>query len=148
MSLEINLPGGIIPFQTSTSHEYQSAPGAPPVLNPTIVDRANDYHVHAHWHTQGSIFALMNPAFKWKGEAIFELMGAGEFVGAPFNASVPFTPTAANQHYDMRIDIPAGAVPDGIYRIILKLALDTSSAGLTTTPICGFEDLGLVEFYN
>lgn len=146
MALEINLPGGTIPFATKTSHEFPG--GGPPVMNPTIVDRSNNFHVHSHWDTNGMAFALMNPAFKWKGEAIFELMGAGEFVGAPFTTYVPFQAVATTTHNNLMIDIPGASVPSGIYRIILKISLDTSAAGLTVTPVCGFEDLGLVEFYN
>ena len=146
MALEMILPSGTVPFQTSTSHEYPSSfPPAPPVVNPTLVDRRNDFHVHAHWHTQGGIFALMNPAFKWKGEAIFEQMGKEEVSFDPFVATVPFIPTAANQHYDLTIDVKPNEVPSGIYRVILKLCLDI---GGKSTPVCGFDDLGLIEFYD
>ena len=138
MALELVIPGGTIPFQTSTSHEF------PTVANPSLVDRSRDFHVHAHWHTTGMIFNLFSPLFKWKGEVILEEMGAGEFAGGPFATSLPYVQTAVNQHYAMLINLPAGSVAPGIYRVILKLSLDTGG----WTPICGFDDMGLVEFYN
>jgi hypothetical protein len=144
MALEIVIPGGTFPISTHTAHEFPSG-GGTPVINPTIVDRSNDFHVHAHWHTQGGIFALFAPSFQWRAEAIFEQMGVGEFAGGPFTTAAAHVQTAADTHYALTIVIPGSSVPAGIYRVILKLFLDT---GLATTPACGFEDLGLVQFYN
>jgi hypothetical protein len=144
MALEIVIPGGTFPINTHTSHEFPGSLGTP-VENPTIVDRSNDFHVHAHFHTQGGIFTFFGPSFQWRAEAIFEQMGPGEFAGGPFATATAHVQTAADQHYAMRIVIPGSAIPAGIYRVILKLFLDT---GLATTPVCGFEDLGLVQFYN
>ena len=138
MALELVLPSGTIPVETSTSHEF------PTVVNPKIVDRSNDFHVHANWQTQGFIFALFSPTFKWEAEAIFEQMGGGEFAGGPFITNVAYVQTAALQNYNVLINIPGAQFPEGVYRVILKLRLSTGGP----TPICGFDDLGLVEFYN
>lgn len=143
MGMEITMPSGTIPFQTSTSHEF------PTVANPSLVDRSRDFHVHAHWHTQGSFFLLLNQSAMWKGEVILEEMGAGEFSGGPFITKIPVVGTLANQHFALLVNLPANSVPAGVYRVILKMSLDTSAfIPSGWTPICGFDDMGLVEFYN
>jgi hypothetical protein len=144
MALEIVIPGGTFPISTSTSHEFPSGFG-PAVMNPTLVDRSNNFHVHANFSTNGGIFALFASSFTWRAEAIFEQMGAGEFGGSGFTTSAAHVQTAATHAYALRIVIPGSVIPQGIYRVILKLFLDT---GMPTTPACGFEDLGLVQFYN
>ena len=140
--IEMHVLGGTIPVQTSTSHEFKT--GGPSVLNPQIVDRANDFHVHASWQTSGPFFGVLDPTMNWEAEALFEQMGPGEFAGGPFTATTPVVQNGGLQSYALRIVMPAGSVPEGVYRVILRLRLGSGK----TTSICGFDDLGLTEFYN
>ncbi len=143
MALELVLPGGAVTNPVTNCYEVQT--GGPAVVNPTIVDRSNDFQIVASWNTSGLYFASLNPAFTWEGEAIFEQMGLGEFGGGPFTATTPYIQTSALQNYSLTINILPGQVPVGVYRVILKVRFVMSG---TTTTICGFDDLGLVEFYN
>ncbi len=144
MALEMVIGAGTIPVETYTAHE--ALPGTFPVINDHLVVRTNRFHVHANWTTQGAIFGIINPAYHWHGTVIFEAMGGTEY-GGTFSQSVPIPiPLSNPQSYSMLINIPASSVPAGIYRVILKL--DLHSPTHLAPAVCGFEDLGLFEFYD
>ena len=142
MALEMVIGAGTIPVETYTAHE--ALPGTVPIINNRLVVRTNRFHVHANWTTQGPVFNIINPAYHWHGTVIFEAMGGTEYNGT-FSQSVPIA-FGNPQPYSMFINIPASSVPPGIYRVILKLDLHSPSG--TFPAVCGFDDLGLFEFYD
>ena len=144
MALEIVIPGGIISPTTSTAAETLG--GGPAVMNPSIVDRSNNFTITTSFSTLGGIFnTWSSPTAVWNAEAIFEQMGGGEFAGT-FPGTEVYIQTAALQPYTITITIPSASLPPaGVYRGVLRVWLNL---GASPTVVCGFEDLGLVEFYN
>lgn len=152
MAFEMILAPAAVTVNPSTAAESQ-VPGGPIVVDPTLVDRKNDFLVNLNWSTTGALFASWPaPPAVWTAEAIFEQMGPGEYVGGPHIQSVPHIPSGALTPYALTITIPgtlsAGpSLPVGIYRVIVKLFFDPTGAGAAVSA-CGFEDLGFVQFYD
>lgn len=153
MPFELILAPAGVTVTPSTAAESQ-APGGPIVVDPTLVDRQNDYLVNLNWSTNGPLFASwVSPLAVWTAEVIFEQMGVGEYAGGPHIQSTPHVPNPGPTPYAVTITIPGTlavggtSLPVGIYRVIVKLFFDPTGAGIPVSA-CGFEDLGFVQFYN
>jgi hypothetical protein len=93
------------------------------------------------WTTAGFLLPWFN-ASQLKFDVFYELMGAGES-----NILVPTTTTTTLGLLNTTtLTLAANAVPEGVYRIVVRMMLLTPT-GTTPTPICGFEELDLVEYY-
>jgi hypothetical protein len=85
-----------------------------------------------------------------KFDVFYELMGPGEAViGAPTTSSplvIPLGAFGVAQTYTLTI--PANKVPPGVYRMVVRMGLLPPAGATTPTIICGFEEVGLVEYYD
>ena len=116
-------------------------PAAPPT---NIIQTDQPFSVIFHWRTVGLLNYVM--CGKWKCQILFERMGEQEF-GLPQQYSVSTEKFKSKPHsYECRIDVPAGLVPAGVYRIVGLLTLEGPTG--VPAPSAAFADLGLVQFYQ
>ena len=129
---------------TATVTMVASAPaGGVVVDNPQVlrVDQATD--LTFDWTPSGLLWFQFSDV---KFDAFYELMGPGEAViGAPTSITVPIGAFGVPQ--TTTLTIPGNNVPAGVYRIVLRMGV-TPTGFPQPTAICGFEELGLIEYYT
>jgi hypothetical protein len=143
LNLEKVIPLALLDVNSNVSM-VASAPGgglaldSPQVLR---VDQATDFTFN--W-TLGGFLAGWFALSQLKFDAYYELMGPGEAV-----ISVPtsVTTTLSAPGQTITLTLAANAVPAGVYRIVVRMMVLPPS-GSTPTVICGFEELGLIEYYD
>ena len=97
-------------------------------------------NINLTFSLEGSLAGFL--AGKWRAEAFFEKMGAGEFPGdAPSNVA-PYDSSKA--HYS--INIPIRGIDAGMYRIVVCLTFEGPNG--QQGPVAAFGDLGVVKFYK
>ena len=131
---------------TATVTMVASAPaGGVVVDNPQVlrVDQATD--LTFTW-TAAGLFGPMFLSFPFPMEfdAFYELMGPGEAVIA-VPTSVSTSSNAPGQ--TITLTIAANKIPAGVYRIVLRMKV-ILPGGVPPTIIAGFEEVGLVEYYD
>jgi hypothetical protein len=89
----------------------------PPLPAPINIIRVDqDWSLHVHWDTTGSLVSLLKGY--WHVDLYLERMGPGADlklpVGPPEGIDVALTPGAGTQHYNVFINVPPGSinVPD------------------------------------
>lgn len=92
-----------------------------------------------NWNLTGMFAPFV--AGVWQFDAFYELMGPGE---ASF--PVPSTSHSVPQSGTKTITVAPNVVAEGIYRVVVRMML-LAPGSLHPSPICGFVDLGLVEYY-
>jgi hypothetical protein len=116
-----------------------------PGLNPVSIIRTSDaWQVHVTWDTSGLFVPLVNPAASWNISAYLESIGPGpEAVIA--TGTEPFGPPANAHNYSKVLNIAAGAVPAGPYKLVVVITL--TSAGVPM-PIAAFSEGPLLTFFT
>ena len=143
LNLEKVIPLTLLDVNANVSM-VASAPGgslgldSPQVLR---VDQATD--LTFNWTLSGFLAGWFLTS-QLKFDAFYELMGPGEAVIA-VPTSVATTLNAPGQ--TITLTLGANTVPAGVYRVVVRMMVMPPS-GSTPTVICGFEELGLVEYYD
>ena len=83
-------------------------------------------------------------AGKWKGEVFLEKMGGDEYTGPALSNTIPYNP--ANINYSLDVNIPAGSIDEGIYRVVVCLTLESLTGA--PGPVAAFGDLGILKYYE
>jgi hypothetical protein len=119
--------------------------GTPPGAAPSNIIRTNQsWSVKFDWTTSGPLNYLMNG--KWIMKVYLEKMGAGE-VDLPASLSSKTAAfVSAPNSYSNTITVPAGNVPEGLYKIAVSLTMVGPTG--TPGPIAGFAEGELVQFYD
>lgn len=118
-------------------------PGQAPA---TIVKTTDPFRVHADWFVNGPAAAIMGG--DWHLRAYLESIGPGfeGQIGPTVNvpvATTPPLPLPRNYHAD--INVAAGAVPAGTYKLVTVLLYTN---GGFPNEIAGFSEGPLVQFYD
>ncbi len=135
------ITGNVNWYETATGGDWDPVIQAP---DPTIIHDDQDWLVQLKQLTQtGPIWGAWT-GNQWHFRLYFEQIGLGEGPGRlaitfAVNAGTPFV------YPDQTINIPAGTVPVGIYKLYAELEL-VDQNGLT--PVSGLAELGNVKIIN
>jgi hypothetical protein len=101
-----------------------------------------------NWTTSGALLPWFNGS-QLKFDIFYEMMGPGE---ATF--PVPSTTTTLDA-LTVDLIVPANVVDSGVYRVVARMMMlppvpcgSSGPSPTTPTKICGFAELGLVEYYT
>lgn len=109
----------------------------------THIRTDQDFQFDFSWTQTGWLSCLI--CGQYEIEVCFEKCGAGEFSPTPASKLVPLTP-GSGATYNASINFLAGDVPPGTYRVVACLILKDNMGN--PAPVAGFEDLGLIKFYE
>jgi hypothetical protein len=144
LNLEKVIPTSILDVNANVSM-VASAPGgslgldSPQVLR---VDQATDFTFN--WSI-GGLFSMFFTGASVKFDAFYELMGPGEAVIGVPTTTLPVTLGTLTT----TLTLGANTVPAGVYRIVVRMmVMPPAGSGTIPTVICGFEELGLIEYYD
>ena len=124
-------------------HEGPRPPQNWPVVN-NIVQCNQELTVHFRWDVRTSYGEAFNPQCKFLCRVYLEQMGPGEGPDN-FEGTCPII-CQDNQHYNYYINIHAGDVPAGAYRMVCTLTMLNPSNN--PLPVAAFADLGIIQFYE
>jgi hypothetical protein len=145
LNLEKIVPLAMLDVNANYSFVASAPGGGIAVDNPQVlrVDQATD--LTFTW-TAAGLFGPMFLSFPFPMEfdAFYELMGPGEAVIA-VPTSVSTSSNAPGQ--TITLTIAANKIPAGVYRIVLRMKV-ILPGGVPPTIIAGFEEVGLVEYYD
>ncbi|MBK7871992.1 MAG: hypothetical protein IPJ74_15620 [Saprospiraceae bacterium] len=110
-----------------------------------IIQTDQPWKVKCHWHVKGSLCLIIYG--KWECNVYLEEMGAGEYKGSPFTTTIPFV-NELEHAYESVVNIPANAIPPGVYRVTLSLQLLNLSPKNAPLPVAAFSDIGLLKVYE
>ena len=113
----------------------------PPPINPSIAIQTDQSTVFTfNWSISGMLVGWLNG--HWKFDVFYELMG-------PSEASFPVPSTIVNNIASgtTTITVAPNTVAEGVYRIVVRMML-LKTNNTNPSPICGFVDLGLREYYK
>ena len=130
---------------SSTANWGDNLPGLPASSNASIIQVDQATTLTFTWNATGMLNWIIKSC-SMKVDAFFELMGPGEASFAVPSATLPaMLPVSGFT----TIVIPSGTVPEGVYRLVVRMMLiPPTGATPGTSPICGFTDLNLVEYYK
>ena len=114
--------------------------------NPASIQTDQPWQVRFNFTAIGQFFGIFGNAVRWDCDVLMEQYGPGENPASLPSISIPGV-LSFNNSYNGIINIPASAVPDGVYRIVARLSLRPIS-GTGPILVAGFEELGLVQFYT
>jgi hypothetical protein len=119
--------------------------GFPPGPNPTSIQRDQNSRVEFSWTQIGILSTMLMGT--WRCDVFLEQMGPGE--GPAITGSTTAFVQVDGNAYNHSVNIPAGLVPVGLYRVTSRLMLLPIGGNENSlSPIVGFEDLGLVQYHN
>lgn len=127
----------------STTDWADNLPGFLASVNDTIiqVDQASTFTFG--WSATGSFAGwLLNPC-TCKVDVFYELMGPGEATFVVPAVTVPMSVSGT-----ATINVAPNTVSEGVYRIVARMMIFPPTGNIpASSPICGFTDMGLVEYY-
>ena len=132
--------------ETITFQELTSAGGYGEVTTtpPVCVQLDQAIQVNFNWTQSGALFGGFMGQH-WSLKILFEMIGENP---DPNPATIAVTEPYVNgdpHPYSKVVTIPAGHCPDGIFRIVSRLALVDMAGKL---PVVAHVDHGLVEFHD
>jgi hypothetical protein len=153
MALPINLEHSLVSLYSIHSVgvdlvELPDAPinfGAVITTPPTNIQTDQPVEVRFKWTQQG-FDALFPQPYEFQLQVFLEGMGPAPEL--QFNKNVAYL-TGNPRTYSEKVEIPAGVISPGIYRVTAAFMLAYTTPPATgQTPIAGFVDLGLVQWYR
>jgi hypothetical protein len=140
LNLEKILPIALIDVATNVTMTEITSTAT--VDDPSVIRVDEVTQFTFNWAATGSLLPWFNSS-QMKFDVFFEQMGPGEAViGGSTSATVLLSAGTGI------ISLGAGSVPSGLYRIVVRMMLLPPAPFTTPTQICGFVDLGLVEYYD
>jgi len=118
-------------------------PHVPPTGVLTHIRTDQPFQFDFNWSQTGWLSCLICGTYEV--EICFEECGAGEFSPSPASTTVPVT-YGSGAAYSASLNFGAGSVPEGTYRVVGCLTLKDNMGN--PVPVAGFEDLGLIKFYE
>lgn len=114
-----------------------------PINGPrNIVRTSESWFVKFDWTTTGPLNYIM--CGKWHLKVLLEEMGVGEYDLKNKEAEVSLE--SKPNSYTETLTFPPHSVPPGLFRVTVIITMN--GPGGAPGPIAGFEDLGLVQFYD
>ncbi len=142
MPFETPFPGELFAGDiTATAHEEK-------VLNPqTIIRTDQDWGVDVNWTNTGQVTGMI--AGEYCVHLLLERLGPGNDLELTENDPhrIPVSPGVSPRNYSDHIDIKAGVVPAGIYKLVTVLRYwePTGQPG----PMAAYVETGpLLQFYD
>ncbi|MBX3061545.1 MAG: hypothetical protein U0528_04095 [Anaerolineae bacterium] len=127
-----------------------STPG--PQYPPSNTIRTDqDWGVTVKWKMSGALTAWLNANFQIR--VFLERMGPGADIALPMvtvnTLSTPLLgfPASPHREYAENVNVAAGAIGEGVYRVVVVLHLFDNGLG-NPTPIAGFVDCGLIYVFR
>ncbi len=103
------------------------------------VDQATTFSFN--WSLSGSLAPFVGGS--WQFDVFYEQMGPAEATFPVPSKLVLNVPSGTFQSGTTSIVVNPNTVPEGVFRIVIRMMMAP-----TPSPICGFVDLGLVEYYK
>ena len=119
-------------------------PGAIITTPPTAIQVDQPTIFTFNWAATGWLAATIlapSPIKNWKFDVFYELMGPGE---ATFAVPTSTVPTSLSGFTTLTV-LPGTVATEGIYRVVVRMMMTLTG---NPSPICGFIDFGLVEYYK
>lgn len=127
---------------TITSRVVDPAdPGTPQ----TIIETDDRWFVDVHWNIKGPLAPFMCGQFTLK--AYLEDIAATNFegqIGQTEVVDLDEAPVSENRSYHRQINVKAGAVPTGVYKLTTIL---TYSHGGVPLELAGFDEGPMIQLY-
>ncbi len=126
------------------------ATGPGPKYPPTNVIRTDQpWGVTVKWEMDGALVLWLNANFQI--QVVLERMGPGADFALPPVIVGTLTGTLTNpppsRNYTHNVNVVPGAIPSGIYRVVVALHLFDDTSG-SPTPIAGFADCGYIDIFQ
>lgn len=102
------------------------------------------FFVHFNWTTTGS-FARFLGGGQWRCNVYFEKMGSGETAASLDLTGMEASVGVSGTTYNKNLQVAAGAIPVGIYRVVA--ALQWMDASNKPGPISYFDEVGMIRIY-
>jgi hypothetical protein len=136
------IPGLVVSANVGMT-EGTSTAGFPADPNPSAVqvDQATTFTFG--WGATGALASWLVGSGAWKFDVFYELFGPGEAT-FPIPSQTLLNPAVTGTS---TITVAPNTVPEGVYRVVIRMML-LQPGGVGPSPICGFSDLGLVEYYK
>lgn len=147
-------------FETNTLSDYQGTleartfeTGPGPVYTPTNVIRSDqNWGVEVNWEVHGPLATWLDAEFRIS--VFLESMGPGpEYSLAPVCVHTKSVPVGANASgeaqrvYNANVDVNAGNVQNGVYKVLVVIQLFELGSG-SPTPFAGFIESGMVYLFD
>lgn len=155
LQFEVNLNGAFKVWESGIAFltESPDAAGdffpAPGPFDPTdsnmVAQTDQELHVRLKWRVTGGLALIMSG--KWECAIYLEQMGSGEYPGGPFTKSVPFV-AAADNTYDVKMDIPANIIPAGVYKVVVAVTLRGPAPANAALPVAAFAEVSPLFMYD
>jgi hypothetical protein len=112
-------------------------------LPASIIRTSDSWKIKLDWSTNGLLVPLVNPAAQWQITAYLESFGPHPDVTLPV-ATEAFGAPANAHNFSKTLNIAAGAVGPGAYRLVVVVTL--TSGGLPM-PIAAFTEGPMLTFF-
>jgi hypothetical protein len=142
MPFETPLPAGFFDVSDITATLQENA-GVPPT---TVLRTNQTWFVNVHWETTGLITSWV--AGNWDLHLYLESMGPGDEIEVtdPIHHVVPLTPGPSPISYDFPINVVAGIVVPGAYKLVFTARYITPLGD--PGQMAGYWEGPIIQFYN
>ena len=147
LNYEETLPGfSILPIGAETSPLCIINENPPAGLLDRVIQNTQDWTVDFHWRVEGVASDAMGP-FDWELSAYLLLLSGPGGVTWSQSMAVPYLMTSGGDDYSHTMNISAGVVPDGLYRLHTTVIVK-HPAPLPIIPVTLFGDGSTMQFYT
>lgn len=121
-----------------------------PAFNPSHVIRSDqDWGVQVEWEVNGPLTQWLDAQFRIS--VFLERIGTGSDIDLPIvnvhTLSEPYDPTAQSRTYKRDVNVNAGDIAPGVYKIVTCLQLFEQATG-NPTPIAGLAEGRMVHIFD
>ena len=114
---------------------------APQGLFDRIIKNSQSWSVTTRFRVAGIVSDAIGPG-TWTVTASLLNLGGGP--NHSVNTSVPYSLAPGADDYSISINVPAGAVPNGVYKLYISVDMDTSA----TVPVTMSAEGPMMKFYT
>lgn len=114
-----------------------------PIKPTTVISTEQDWGIKVNWSFEGMLVPLIGG--KWNLQGHLETMGPGGDLNLPDLPEV-IDLDASKNNYEKKIEISAGTVPKGPYKLVITLLYKDLTGG--PGPVAGYVEGPMLQFYE
>ena len=136
-----------LPLMTGAISTEVVDPGLSPV---NIIHVSDPWKVHVTWNMTGDFVPPLPATGKWHLRVYAESVGPGaSAVVSSKDVTVGSVPLVGKtRSYDDNLDVPANALPPGLYRVVTVITIDDGTLPIPNpVPIAAFGEGPVMQFF-